>query len=368
MNLYIPEKLTKHKEIIKLNDRRYQNKILDYISLIKIIASLSVVILHTNGREFWRFNYDNYRQYWLSANFLECFFYFAVPFFILCIGATLLDFNEKYGLIIYFKRRIKKVVIPLLCWNIIVYYYYVYLLKTHKKEKFTFVNLWNLFFKSKLNKIFSSIHSFIIIYMIIPLIAFVEKSKKIKIYSFCFVTLLITQVLIPYLIKLCQLQLAWIYKIKVDKIIYIFAGYIIQNFYFSISMKLKIYFLGIICFIIHFYGTQILTIKYGKVIRLHKGYENFPCVIYSCSLFLFVKEKSHLLFIILNKNYINKIGTLTFGPFFLHYIIINTYDKYFKPNRLSLVYRLFGGIIIYLICLILTYLLKKIPFGNYLIP
>ena len=203
LNLYISEKLTKHKEIINLNDRRYQNKILDYISLIKIIASLSVVILHTNG-EFWKFNYDNYRQYWISANFLECFFYFAVPFFILCIGATLLDFNEKYGLIIYFKRRIKKVVIPLFCWNIIVYYYYAYLLKTYKKEKITFVNLWNIFFKSKLNTIFSSIHSFIIIYMIIPLIAFVEKSKKIKIYSFCFVTLLITQVLIPYLIQLCQ--------------------------------------------------------------------------------------------------------------------------------------------------------------------
>jgi surface polysaccharide O-acyltransferase-like enzyme len=119
-----------------------------------------VIILHTNGK-FWKFSYDNYKQYWISANLIECIFYFAVPFFILCIGATLMDFNEKYGLIAYFKRRIKKVVIPLLCWNIIVYYYNVYLIKVYQKEKITFINLWNLFFKCKLKNIFILFFNFI---------------------------------------------------------------------------------------------------------------------------------------------------------------------------------------------------------------
>ena len=361
------KKLVKDNKIKLINNRRNQNKIIYYISLIKIIACLSVIILHTNGK-FWEFRYDNYKQYWISANLLECIFYFAVPFFILCIGATLMDFNEKYSLIIYFKRRIKKVVIPLLCWNIIIYYYNVYLIKVYQKENITFVKLWNLFFKSKLNPIFSSIHSFIIIYMIIPLLAFVEKTKKLKIYSYCFLSLLVTQIIIPYLIKVYQSKMVWVYNINVDNIIYIFAGYIIQNYNFTNSNKLKIYVLGIMCFFIHFYGTQILTIKYGKIIRLHKGYRNLPCVIYSCSLFLLIKENCHLLFRIINKNYLNKIGALTFGPFFLHMIIKKTYDKYFKPNRLSLKYRLFGGIINFFLCLILTYLLKKIPFGNNLVP
>ena len=352
---------------LTINNRRHQNTIIDYISLIKIIACLSVIILHTNEK-FWKFRYDNYNQYWISANLLECIFYFAVPFFILSIGATLMDFNEKYGLIIYFKRRIKKIVIPLLCWNIIIYYYNVYIIKVNKKVKITFVNLWNLFFKSKLNPIFSSLHSFIIIYMIIPLLAFVEKKQKIKIYSYCFLALLVTQVIIPYLIKVYQPKMVWVYKINVDKIIYVFAGYIIHNYNFPNSTKLIIYIIGIICFFIHFQGTLILTLKYGKINHLHKGYKNFPCVIYSCSLFLLIKENCHILFRIINKYYINKVGTLTFGPFFLHLIIKNTYVKYFKPNRLSFIYRFFGGIIIFFICLILTYLLKKIPFGNYLVP
>ena len=36
-----------------------QTKILDYISIAKILSVYGVVILHTNGR-FWDFQYDNY--------------------------------------------------------------------------------------------------------------------------------------------------------------------------------------------------------------------------------------------------------------------------------------------------------------------
>ena len=363
----ISKKLVKNKKKIRKNTIKNQNKILDYIFLEKFIASFSVVILHTNNK-FWAFDYKIYKQYWISANIIESIFHFAVPFFVLCIGATLLDFNEKYGLIIYFKRRIKKVVIPLICWNIILYYYYIYVIKYKKKEKITFVYLWNLFFDSKLNYLFKSIHSFLIMYMINPLLAYVEKSKKIKIYSYCFITLLISQVLIPYLISLKEPQLFWTYKIDVNMIIYIFAGYIIQNYKFSNLLKIIIYIIGIFGLIIHIYGTQILTIKYQKISYVHLGYLNFPCVIYSCSLFLFIKENSHLLFKLINKKYINKMSALTFGVFFLHIPIKHTYDIYFKPNQFSLKYRFFGGVILFIDCLILTFIIKKIPFGNYLVP
>ena len=351
---------------ISIKDKN-QNKILDYISLVKIIACFSVIVLHTNHK-FWVFHYSFYKQYWISANLIESIFIFAVPFFVLCIGATLLDFNEKYGLKVYFKRRIKKVVLPLFCWNIILYYYYIYFLKIFKKKEITFVYLWNLYFRSKLNFMFSSIRSFLIMYLIIPLIAYVDKSKKIKIYSYCFITLFISQVLIPYLISLLEQRLFWPYRINVNMIIYIFVGYIIQNYKFSKFMKIVIYIFGFVCLVIHIYGTQILTLKYHRISKLHKKYTNFPCIIYSSSSFLFIKENSHFLFKLINKKYINKIGALTFGPFFMHIPIKNAFDKYFKPNHYTLMYRFFGGIVLFIICLILTIIIRKIPFGIYLIP
>ena len=109
----ISKKLLKDDIKINKNIKKRESKILDYISLVKIIACFSVIILHSNGI-FWVFNIKTYKKYWISANLIECLFYFSVPLFVLSIGATLLDFNEKYGLKVYFDRRVKKIIIPLI--------------------------------------------------------------------------------------------------------------------------------------------------------------------------------------------------------------------------------------------------------------
>ena len=351
----------------KYNKKKPRNTMLEYISVAKILASFSVVMLHTNG-VFWIFNYENYKTYWISANIIESIFYFAVPFFVLCIGATLLDFNEKYGIKKYYYKRIKKVVLPLIYWNIILYIFKVYIIKDMNKEKINIIYLWNLYYNHKIYSIFGSFHTFLLSYMMIPLLAYVEKAKKIKVYSYCFITLLITQALFPYLISLFEPRLIWIYNIKIGYIIYIFAGYIIENYRFEMKWKLIIYLLGISSLLVHIFGTKILTLRYKRIIGLHKGYLNLPCIIYSCSLFLLLKEYNYLLLKIINRKIINKIGTLTIGPFFMHLPIIDIYKKYFKVNSFSLKYRLFGGFFIYFICLIITFILKKIPLIKYIVP
>ena len=92
--------------------------------------------------------------------------------------------------------------------------------------------------------------------MIIPLLAYVEKSKKIKI--------LISQVLIPYLISLIEPKLFWTYKIDVNMIIYIFAGYIIQNYKFSNFMKIIIYILGMFGLIYSYLWNTNINYKIQK--------------------------------------------------------------------------------------------------------
>ena len=357
--------IQKYKEL--KNKNAAETKQIDYISLSKILACFSVVILHTNNK-FWDFEFNIYKDYWISANLIECIFYLAVPMFVLCIGATLLDFNERYGLIIYYKKRILKIIIPLLSWTFLLYFYKVYFLKIMDKNKITFTFLWNLYYGHGVYEIMSSLHSFLLLYLIIPLLAFVEKSNKLKIYTYCFVTLLLCQAFFPYLINIFGLNLIWIYNINIGYIIYIFAGYIIQNYKFSIISKIIIYFLGIFGVLIHIIGTYILTLKYKRIIILHKGYLNLPCILYSCSVFLFIKDNSNLMFKFINKKIINKIGSLTIGPFFMHTPIIDFSFKYLKIDKYGLNYRLFGGIIICSICLLITFILKKIPIINYIVP
>ena len=331
------------------------------------MASYSVVILHTNN-VFWKFHSFKDKTYWYSANIIENTFIFAIPFFVLCIGVTLLDFNEKYGIIKYINKRIIKVVIPLIACTYIIYFYKAYFLKIMKKEKFSFENIWNIYYKHKVNIIYGNFHSFIKLYMIIPFLAYIEKSNKLKLYTYGFILLLIFQTIIPYIISIFNLKLEWIYDYKYKYSHYLFVGYIIHNYKFSNFKKSIIYILGIAGLLVTIYGTKILTFKYGKVNTLHKGYLNLPCVLYSCALFLFIKENTHILLKCINKKFINTIGSLTIGPFFIHFPIINLYLIKRRINIYSLKYRLFDGSIIYIFCLILTAFMKKIPILKIIVP
>ena len=132
--------------INKILPNQEREKKIVYISLSKIIASYGVIVLHLN--HFWYFDLKK-KKNWIIGNIYETLFYFSVPFFALCIGATLLNFKERYGLYEYNKRRFIKVFIPLIGWTIILYLYKVYILKNIKKENFDFYSFWNYFFLSK---------------------------------------------------------------------------------------------------------------------------------------------------------------------------------------------------------------------------
>ena len=366
---YLNDIISNKTKISSINHIINQNsikkvKILDYICFVKIIAAYAVIILHTNKFSFYDFKNN---KNWVFNNFIEQFFYFGVPFFVLCIGATLLDFNEKYGLTQYYKRRFLKVVLPLIGWNIISYYYRIYFVKNLKREKFNVVNLLNIYFQNKLYGLFYSFHIFITTYMIIPLLAFVEKRNKIKIYFYCFFTLLITQSFVPYIIEILNINLAWPYKVNVGYIIYIFSGYIIQNYLFSSLIKILIYITGLFFFLIQLISTHVLTYRYGKVI-FRNGYLRLPVILYCNSLFLFIKENCHFLYKLVNKETIKKLGTLTIGPFFLHWPVIDFFHKYPKLIFNMNIFTFYGGTFICITCFILTMIFKKIPLINYLFP
>ena len=230
-------------------------KILDYISLVKILSSCLVILKHTNA------NYWVYNEYWISTNIMCSFCMCAVPLFGLCIGATLLNFNERYGIKEFWKRRIFKVIIPIIGWNIVYYFYRVYVIKNFPKIKLNFLNIYQIYFGNKLYPIIGSLRIFIFGYMIIPLISFIDKSNKIKIYSYGLLIIIINISTIPYLINIFYYYssllnksnppnisaiIKWPYNFDSGYSIFLFAGYIIQNNKFNLKSKAFIYTFGLL--------------------------------------------------------------------------------------------------------------------------
>ena len=111
----------KSNNILSLKVKSYNDdkiNLINYISFAKMISSFGVVTLHINGG-FWSYNISKKKK-WIVQNLYETLFYYSVPFFVLCIGATLLNFRERYGLYEYNKKRIIKVFVPLVGWTFII--------------------------------------------------------------------------------------------------------------------------------------------------------------------------------------------------------------------------------------------------------
>jgi len=54
----------------------------------------------------------------VTANFLETFFYFALPVFFMITGATLMEYRKRYDTKVFLKKRFEKTFIPYIAWSL----------------------------------------------------------------------------------------------------------------------------------------------------------------------------------------------------------------------------------------------------------
>ena len=277
-----------------------------YITLLSVISTISVVFLHTNGC-FWLFSKG---RYWITANIIESVFYFAVPIFFMITGANLIDYQEKYSTKEYFKRRVKKTVIPFIVWSLIGM---LYMLATKS------ISIHNIdikyIFNGIMNNSFSNVYWFFIplfcTYLCIPLFASVDKMKRIATYKYLIIVALIFNCILPFINTVFGLGLSMRLSVYVcaEYTIYVLLGYVIDNIEINKKKRYIIYFFGIIGLLTHIIGTYKLSYAANTIIKTYKGYTNLPCILYSVSIYIFIKNIS-LRF----KNYkiINFIGEYSF--------------------------------------------------------
>lgn len=310
-------------------DRERQTGRIAYLSVLAVISAVSVVVLHTNGC-FWNFSQS---RYWITANIIECVFYFAVPVFFMISGATLLDFPERYGLKTYFKKRITKTVIPFFVWSLIAISFRVFFLKDLILERITVTTLWNLIVTMKIIGIYWFFIPLFCMYFCIPL------SHKA----------------FPFHIDVVS-----------GYLLYILLGYLITHVDFSRRVRYVVYACGFAGLLAHILGTYTLSWEAGKIIDTFKGYTNLPCVFYSVAVFLLVKEYAETMPRCIER-IINFLDKYTFSIYLLHWFVMQSVVHVFHLNTYSIFYRVGGPIPIIAICIGITILIWKIG-GRRMLP
>ena len=348
-----------------------KNTRLDYISLVNVISAISVVFLHSNGI-FWQ--YSNSR-WWITADIIESFFYFAVPCFFMITGATLLDYRNRYSTREFFNKRIKKTVIPFLFWGIVAF-----ICSCIDAGSFDRLNNPISVIDDILNARILSIYWFFpamfSVYLCIPLFSAVRDDLKNEVFTYLALAGFIINMLIPYVIKAFQLNMTCPINIGVagGVLTYVLVGWLISKNTISLKKEIVIYCLSVVGFITQAYYTYVISSEAGEVLRDYKGYTNLPCIIYSIGVFVFLKKRvSRIMNNDKIKLIVNKMSGYTFGIYLIHwYILVFARDYIFRdflsiPEQ-SILFRLGSPLIIIPVCCIILYFLKKIPVIKNVVP
>ena len=238
--------------------------------------------------------------------------------------------------------------------------------------------MFNALFSGSYVGIFWFFPPLICIYLAIPLFSAI-KGNKTKLFKYLAIVGFILNIAVPFLINLFNYYLGteflWKYNLSVigDYLIYPVIGYLLHNDKLTKKMRITVYVLAIVSLVVHILGTYYVSHDAGAVVRLFKGYLNVPCFFYSIGVFVFIKQLSNsekLVSII--KKPVLFLQKYSFAFYLLHFFVLGELARQFEPLGLSvnnLLYVFIAFILTIPICILLTFLIRKIPVvGKYILP
>ena len=344
-----------------------------YITLLSVISAVAVVIIHVNLDCFGNFDSDN--RYWFGANIIECIVYFAVPIFFMISGATLIDYRDRYSTKEYFIKRIKKTALPYLVWTAVFIIYFVLINKIDISE----ITLRYFLIESFINPtwVYWFFAPLFIAYCIIPLLSLVPKEKRRIIFFYLAVLSFISNSLIPFL-----QNNVYFFNFKNPFIVggeytfYVLAGYWLRHFKLDRKKEIAVYIASVTGLLLHTIGTYSLSMNAGKLIDLCKGYNNVPCVLYSVGIFLLFRNYGNKLMSKFINKPVNFMAKYTFGIYLIHMYFVEMLPKLMKYCGIqdvdiivnSYLYRFVAVLIIIPVCILIIFLLRKIPAIRHIVP
>ena len=108
---------------------------------------------------------------------------------------------------------------------------------------------------------------------------------------------------------------------------------------------------------------------YKRQVQTYKGYTNLPAVLYSIAVFVLVKQLSEKI----NENgraykLICRFAGYTFAIYLIHWFILDLMTKVLNLDKFLLCYRIGMPFIVIPLCIILAFLLRKVPIIKRIVP
>ncbi|MBR4326999.1 MAG: acyltransferase [Bacteroidales bacterium] len=330
-----------------------------YFDALNVFSCFSVIALHCNGI----FHQYTQTAAWNFSAVIQVLFYCAVPVFFMLSGATLLRYNERYSTTDFYKKRLKKTLIPYLFFSVLFYALHCiivhYVKPTDGEESLT---LLQILVSGKAP--FSNFWFFIPLFMLYLFMPALSKIALLPQKTMLFLcgAMIFFQGAYPVI--------AFFFDLKSitapigGYALYMFLGLLLHENDFEKDNK--IYFsvvsLALIAFATRLY---LLFENADHRIDLLMTYHGLYAILPSMAIFMTFKR-----FLNKHNDTIKLLSGLSFGVFLIQQFVIQccfSIAKKITPNY-EILMQTIGIIFVYLICCLIVFIVRKIKILQWMFP
>lgn len=341
-----------------------EKKRIYYFDALRGLAIIGVVILHVSITAPTAFTEDHF-LWWVTVSY-KTIFSWAVLVFFMISGALLLSKQESISSI--FTKRLPKLLIPFLFWNLV----YAILDSIVNKDHTILFNLYRSL-SGPIIYHFWFLYILIGLYIITPFLRVFLISAKRKDLEFFLLLSLITNSLIPFIEKFGNIEVGLHIPLVTGYVGYYMLGYYLNNYDISSSVKRLSYLLGLVSLPVILLSTYFLTSQTGQNNYFFLEPLSITVFFLTLAIFLLFKEmsfpKNNFIPRLASKIDINRV---CFGIFFAHVAVLGILEGGklgFKLNE-NITNPIFGVLInsfvILILCFSFFYTLELLKKNKYI--
>lgn len=332
-----------------------------YFDLLNICACICVVVLHCNQMVH---TYIPGKS-WMLGLAIEVLFYWAVPIFFMLTGATLMRYRERYDTKTFLLKRFQRTVIPFLAWSTILYFVVTICIQGGVFGPRRYIN-------AVLNNEVEAVYWFFFplfsVYLAMPALSLLANHKKVLWYMAIGSFLLVS--VFPFVFA--PIGIRWPGSISIPicggMLMFVIIGFLLSETKIEKKQRYVLYALGIAAALFRFLYTYTSSTDLGYVDRTYFNYQSWPSVLLSVAVFVWFKQLDTEL-LQPHAHQLAKLSACSFGVYLIHKPILDhVVIGLFGIPITSIALRTIGVVLLYIACVAIVILLKKIPGLRHIVP
>lgn len=343
------------------------------VDVLRISAAFLVVLGHVTAPFAEYEVMETWRTASVASLFYGPFCILSIPIFIMLSGMLLLEKNINDNIMGFYKRRINKVLIPMIVWILIYYGYNI----ISKGEAFSLISFmeeflvgwktdhipWHLWY---LPMILS-------LYVFAPMIKTITEHVDRTVLMGFVLVMFVYECILPLIGEFFQIELG-LYTYRTFSSIYLFyfmLGYTLNSGVFDISPRA----------LTAMFWIGFFTSWLGSVFAYSIGYDmsligiaRLNTVIMAVSVFLLMKKGAFVIKSSRIQGIVRELGRLSFGVYLIHILMIDTLTRGDLGVKITpyFIHPLIGipiqAIAAFALSIVAVYFMRRIPLIRAIVP